>query len=97
MKNTAINKEDSLLDMPVANSTTNIKIKYSDENTARAIQKAITPDNIGAPDGMHIMTLVEGATLEIEVFSDRSIGSLVSTLDDMLSCIQAAEKTLEEL
>jgi hypothetical protein len=83
--------------MPVANSTTSIKIRYSDENTARAIQKAITPDNIGAPDGMHIIALVEGSTLEIEVFSDRSIGSLVSTLDDMLSCIQAAEKTLEEV
>jgi len=83
--------------MPVANSTTSIKIRYSDEKTARAIQKAITPDNIGAPDGMHIMALVDGNTLEIEVFSDRSIGSLVSTLDDMLSCIQAAEKTLEEV
>ena len=83
--------------MPVVNSSTSIKIRYSDEKTARAIQKAITPDNIGAPDGMHIMALVEGSTLEIEVFSDRSIASLVSTLDDMLSCIQAAEKTLEEI
>ena len=79
-----------------ANSETNIKIRYKDEKTARAIQKAITPDNIGAPDGMHIMALVDGSTMEIEVISDRNIGSLVSTLDDLLSCIQAAEKVLEQ-
>ena len=81
--------------MPDTSSTTKIQISYSDEKTARAIQKAVTPDNIGAPDGIHILTLVNGKTLEIEVYSERSIGSLVSTLDDLLSCVQAAEKTLE--
>ncbi len=78
-------------------SSTNIKITYSDEKTARAIQSAITPDNIGAPDGMHIMVYVTENTLEIEIYSDRSIGSLVATLDDLLSCIQAAEKALEKI
>jgi hypothetical protein len=43
------------------------------------------------------MVLVNDNTLEIEVFSERSIGSLVATLDDLLSCVQAAEKTLEEV
>lgn len=81
--------------MPDTSSTTKIQISYIDEKTARAIQKAVTPDNIGAPDGIHILTLVNGKTLEIEVYSERSIGSLVSTLDDLLSCVQAAEKTLE--
>ena len=83
--------------MSDTNTSTNIKIKYEDEKKARAVQKAITPDNIGAPEGMHIMTLVDGRTLEIDVQSDRSVGSLVSTLDDLLSCVQAAEKTLEEV
>jgi hypothetical protein len=78
-------------------SSTNIKITYTDEKTARAIQSAITPDNIGAPDGMHIMVYVTEKTLEIEIYSDRSIGSLVATLDDLLSCIQAAEKALEKI
>jgi hypothetical protein len=73
---------------------TQIQIVYSDEKTAKAIQKAITPDNIGAPNGIHIMTFVNGVTLEIKVHSERSIGSLVSTLDDLLSCVKAAEKTL---
>jgi len=83
--------------MPDNNSDTKIEIAYEDEKTARAIQSAITPDNIGAPDGMHIMAYVENNKLMIEVMSDRSIGSLVSTLDDLLSCVQAAEKALEKI
>lgn len=83
--------------MPDTSSSTKIEIAYVDEKTARAIQKAITPDNVGAPDGMHIMAYVENNKLIIEVMSDRSIGSLVSTLDDLLSCVQAAEKTLEKI
>jgi tRNA threonylcarbamoyladenosine modification (KEOPS) complex Pcc1 subunit len=83
--------------MPDTNSDTKIEIAYEDEKTARAIQRAITPDNIGAPDGMHIMAYVENNKLMIEVMSDRSIGSLVSTLDDLLSCVQAAEKALEKI
>jgi tRNA threonylcarbamoyladenosine modification (KEOPS) complex Pcc1 subunit len=83
--------------MPDTNSSTKIQLTYKDEKTAKVIQKAITPDNIGAPDGMHIMALVDQNTLVIEIHSDRSIGSLVSTLDDLLSCIKAAEKVLEEL
>jgi len=78
-------------------SSTKIEIAYEDDKTARAIQKAITPDNVGAPDGMHIMAYVEHNKLILEVASERSIGSLVSTLDDLLSCVQAAEKALEKI
>jgi tRNA threonylcarbamoyladenosine modification (KEOPS) complex Pcc1 subunit len=95
LKNTAISRRVSSFVMP--ESSTKIEIEYSDDRTARAIQKAITPDNIGAPDGMHIMAYVQENKLKIEITSDRSIGSLVSTLDDLLSCVQAAEKTLEKI
>ena len=77
-------------------SKTIIEIDYGEDDTAKAIQKAITPDNLMVPDGMHIITMVQGSVLEIEVHTDRSIGSLVATLDDMLSCIQAAERAIEE-
>ncbi len=81
--------------MPKSSKTV-IEIDYGEANTAKAIQKAITPDNMTVPDGMHIITLVNGTVLEIEVHTDRSIGSLVATLDDMLSCIQAAERAIED-
>jgi len=81
--------------MPESSKTV-IEIDYGEADTAKAIQKAITPDNLGVPDGMHIITAVQGSVLEIEVHTDRSIGSLIATLDDMLSCIQAAERAIEE-
>ncbi len=81
--------------MPESSKTV-IKINYLEIDTANAIQKAITPDNLIVPDGMHIITMVQGSVLEIEVHTNRSIGSLVATLDDMLSCIQAAERAIEE-
>jgi len=80
--------------MPEAKTT--IKIDYRDKETALAIQKSVVPDNLSLPDGIHIFIAVVENTLEIEVLSDRSIGSLVSTLDDLLSCIQAGEKALGE-
>ncbi len=76
-------------------TSTAIKIEYRDRETAIAVQKSVSPDNIKLPDGIHIMLAVMGSTLEIDVHSDRSLGSLVSTLDDLLSCIQAAEKALD--
>jgi hypothetical protein len=81
--------------MPESSKTV-IEIDYGEANTAKAIQKAINPDNLGVPDGMHIITVVQGSVLEIEVYTDRSTGSLIATLDDMLSCIQAAERAIEE-
>jgi hypothetical protein len=80
--------------MPETN--TSIKIDYRDKATALAIQKSVVPDNLDLPDGIHIMVGVNGSTLEIDVLSERSISSLVSTLDDLLSCIQAGEKVLGE-
>ena len=76
---------------------TSITIDYKDHASALAIQKSVVPDNVKLPDGVHIFISVEGSVLKIEVFSERSIGSLVSTLDDLLSCIQAGEKALEEI
>ena len=81
--------------MPESSKTV-IEMDYGEIDTANAIQQAITPDNLIVPDGMHIITMVQGSVLEIEVHTNRSIGSLVATLDDMLSCIQAAERAIEE-
>ena len=81
--------------MPEAKTA--ITIIYKDKATALAIQKSVAPDNLELSDGIHIFMAVVGNTLEIEVLSDRSIGSLVSTLDDLLSCIQAGEKALDEV
>jgi hypothetical protein len=72
-------------------------IYYRDKDTAKAVQLAIEPDNISLPTGINILTSLQDACLLIEIDCERSIGSLVTTLDDLLSCIQSAEQTLEGL
>ena len=81
--------------MPDTKAT--ITISYRDSETALSIQKSITPDNIDLPDGIHILVTSVDSTLEIEVLSEKSIGSLISTLDDLLSCIQAGEKAIGKI
>ena len=72
-----------------------VSIKYTDQTTAQSILEAITPDNIKAPQGISINANVKDTTLLITVNCKRGVGSLLSTLDDLILCIQSAEKALE--
>jgi tRNA threonylcarbamoyladenosine modification (KEOPS) complex Pcc1 subunit len=81
--------------MPEASTT--IDIHYEDSKTAQSIMEAISPDNLDAPEGIDIEVRVYGKTLKIHISCSRDIGSLLSTVDDLLSCIQAAERAIDEI
>lgn len=70
---------------------------YGKHETAKTILKAIEPDNVKAPRGISIDTEIEGSTLHVKISCARGIGSLIATIDDLLSCIQAAERAIGEL
>lgn len=72
-------------------------LRYHDEETAQAIAEAINPDNLQAPEGLKLIVDRSGDELSIKVRCSKGIGSLLSTLDDLLSCLSAAEKTLSGL
>ncbi len=71
-----------------------IEIVYADTETAHFILEAISPDNLKSPQGISIETRVEGNILKIIVSCTRGVGSLTSTMDDLLSCVQAAERAI---
>ncbi len=73
-----------------------ITLPYKDPETASSIRQATMPDNQESPFGVTLKTITEGATLEITIKADAII-TLIATLDDLLSCIQAAEKALHEI
>ena len=81
--------------MPEASTT--IDIHYDDSKTARSIMEAISPDNLDAPEGIDVATKVDGDILKISISCSRDIGSLLSTVDDLLSCIQAAERAIDKI
>ena len=74
-----------------------ITIPYNDTETAAAIREATTPDNKGTPPGITIDSSIHDATLYITVTGTAGMATLIATVDDLLSCIQAAEKALQEI
>ena len=76
-----------------AQSEAVVRIRYGDEASAEAVMRAISPDNLKAED-ISMDAVSHGGVLEVRVICGRGVGSLVATLDDVLSCISAAEKAL---
>ena len=74
-----------------------LTIRYSDVETANAILEAIGPDNCQAPKGIEIEVTLIGSVLNLEVLCAKGVGSFITTLDDLLACISAAEKAISGL
>ncbi len=74
-----------------------ITLSYKDPETAASIREATVPDNQGTPPGVKIHATTEDATLHITVTATTGMAPLIATVDDLLSCIQAAEKALQEI
>lgn len=74
-----------------------ISIRYGDADTARFIMEAISPDNVGVPQGVTVEAKTDGCKLRVSVACSRGVGSLIATVDDLLSCVQAAERAINEV
>jgi tRNA threonylcarbamoyladenosine modification (KEOPS) complex Pcc1 subunit len=72
-------------------------MEYRTEDEAKAIAKAVSPDNLSAPPGLRIRSFVEGSKVVTEIKCEKTFGTLLATVDDLLSCIQAAEKALRSV
>jgi len=71
-----------------------IKIRYKDEVTACTVWRAVSPDNFQTPQGITIEAVTVGCELRVSIVCSRGLGSLIATVDDLLSCIQAAETAI---
>ena len=74
-----------------------IILKYRSERDARAILDAIAPDNSQAPEGVTLAAEALGGELKVSITCERGMKSFTATMDDLLSCIQAAERALAEI
>ena len=72
---------------------TKIVISYKNEKEAEVVAKAVSPDNIEIPSGLSIRTITEGSKVLTSVECQTGLKTLISTLDDLLSCVSVAEKT----
>jgi len=71
-----------------------ISILYGDADAARSIMEAVSPDNIRAPPGVTVEARTVGPRLRLTVSCTGGLKSLIATVDDLLSCVQAAERAI---
>jgi len=69
-------------------------VSYGDPRKARAIAGAISPDNLKVPRGLSVKTTFKGRNVLTEIACEKGLQTLISTIDDALMCMQAAEKAL---
>ncbi|MEM2843559.1 MAG: KEOPS complex subunit Pcc1 [Candidatus Bathyarchaeia archaeon] len=74
-----------------------IKIFYKNKKYAKAVAKAIQPDNLSAPPEIKVKTINKENMVFSNVKCKTKIESFIETIDDLLRCIQAAESALKKL
>ncbi len=71
-----------------------IKLECDDEPTAEALARAISPDNYKVPLGLIVETQRQGKFVATEITFDGKLATFIATIDDLLSSLTTAEKTL---
>jgi len=72
-----------------------IILEYDDAKTAKAVARAVSPDNFKTPSGLSIKTTWEEKKVVTRVRCKRGLPTFIATIDDLLFCTSTAEKTLQ--
>ena len=70
-----------------------ILLSYRNEREAEAVAKAVSPDNVEVPPGLHIETSRKGFDVLTTIECRTRLQTLIATIDDLLACVSVAEKT----
>lgn len=71
-----------------------ISVFYGNEDIANAISQAVTPDNLEFSSGINIESEIIGCEIRFVISCSKGLSSLITTIDDLLSCIQSAERAI---
>jgi tRNA threonylcarbamoyladenosine modification (KEOPS) complex Pcc1 subunit len=71
-----------------------ITLEYSDEKTAEAIAKAVSPENLKTPVGLSVKTVRKDNCVVTEIKAEGKMATFIATIDDLLFSASTAEKAL---
>jgi hypothetical protein len=71
-----------------------IVLDYDDARIAKAVTGAISPDNFKTPKGLKVKTVQETGRVVSRIACEVKLATLISTIDDLLSCTSTAEKAV---
>lgn len=76
-------------------SVISIRREYPSPKMASSVLRAVAPDNKEVPGDTGIEMSADGSALLVRIISSADLPSFLRTLDDLLLCIQAAEKAAD--
>jgi intracellular sulfur oxidation DsrE/DsrF family protein len=71
-----------------------IKLICKNKGVAKAISEAVSPDNLKAPRFIKVKTIAKSNKILSKIVCSKKLDSFMYTLDDLISCIQVADKNL---
>jgi len=71
-----------------------VECSYENPETARAVARALKPDNLQSRM-VKVKTTTSGGTITTTVEMEGKIETLLATLDDLLACTETAESVIE--
>ncbi|MDR0319054.1 MAG: KEOPS complex subunit [Nitrososphaerota archaeon] len=74
-----------------------IILEYPDAKTAKAVTKAVSPDNLKTPTGLKINTVNDNCKVITDIVCEGKLVTFTATIDDLLSSAIIAEKTLQTI
>ena len=72
-----------------------LQFTYATKREVEAVKDAISPDNVKTPSGLQVKTIRCNNNLMTSVRCEKSIETLIATLDDLVTCISVAEQAFK--
>lgn len=69
-----------------------IEISYESKRGAKAVARAVSPDNVKVPQGLSIKTEQIDCKVLTQIRCELKLQTFIATIDDLLCCISTAEK-----
>jgi tRNA threonylcarbamoyladenosine modification (KEOPS) complex Pcc1 subunit len=74
-----------------------IVLSYKTLREAEAVANAVSPDNVKVPEGLSVKTIRRGNTVLTNIECKSRLQTFVATIDDLLSAVSVAERTLSAI
>jgi len=74
-----------------------ITLEYDHEQIAEAVASAVSPDNFKTPVGLTVKTILRKNAVVTEVAAEGKMATFIATIDDLLSSVTVAEKTVKAI
>ena len=71
-----------------------VVLSYKTIQEAEAVAKAVSPDNVKVPQGLFIKTTRRGTRVFTKIECETRLQTFVATIDDLLSAVSVAERTV---